>query len=97
MLGLSQDDVAQALDIPRPAISGIESCKRKVSTEELKEFAKLYRRDYHYLLDGNVAGSPVDAMLFRTATALSDSDKEQVLRFAEFLRTAGKPPKPKQP
>ena len=31
--------------------------------------------------------------LFRTTKALSDKDREQVLRFAEFLRTAGTPPR----
>jgi hypothetical protein len=30
--------------------------------------------------------------LFRTARELSDSDKEQVLRFAQFLHHAGRAP-----
>jgi len=94
-IGLSQDEVAQALGITRPTVSAIETCKRKVSSVELRDFAKLYRRDYTYLMDGEAPRPSVDTALFRTASSLNDADKEQVLRFAEFLSTASKPPRPK--
>lgn len=95
-LGLSQEEVAQALRITRPAVSAIETCKRKISSVELREFARLYRRDYDYLMDGDKSRASVDAALFRTANDLSDSDKQQVLRFAEFLKTSAQPPIPKR-
>jgi transcriptional regulator with XRE-family HTH domain len=95
-LGLSQEEVAEHMGLSRPAISNIEAGKRKVSTEELTRFAKLYRRPYEYFL-GQEAELPQDettGALFRAARDLSEGDKEQVLRFAEFLRNAGRPPSP---
>src|SRR5437870_10558566 len=43
-LGLSQDEVAKAVGLARPAISLIESGQRKVDALELKRFADLYQR-----------------------------------------------------
>jgi transcriptional regulator with XRE-family HTH domain len=96
-LGFSQEEVAEHMGLSRPAISNIEAGKRKVSSEELKRFAELYRRPYEYLL-GETEGLAEDETteaLFRTARDLSEGDKAQVLRFAEFLRNAGQAPKPK--
>ena len=42
--GLSQDDVAKELGIPRTAVVHIEAGNRAVSTLELVELARLYRR-----------------------------------------------------
>jgi transcriptional regulator with XRE-family HTH domain len=95
-LGLSQEEVAEHMGLSRPAISNVEAGKRKVSTEELTRFAELYRRPYEYFL-GQEAELPQDettGALFRAARDLSEGDKEQVLRFAEFLRNAGSPPRP---
>ena len=98
-LGLSQEVVAAKLDIPRPAISAIESGKRRVSSLELKQFATLYRRSVTYFL-GTEEEPPVQeeflGALFRATQPLSDTDRDQVLRFAEFLRNAGKPPAPRE-
>lgn len=96
-LGLSQGEVAEHLSLSRPAITNMESGRRKVSTFELARLAQLYRQPYEYFL-GEVAEVPEDettGALFRTARDLSDRDKEQVLRFAQFLRNAGQAPKPK--
>lgn len=43
-LGLSQETAGERLGIPRPSISAIETGRRKVSSIELKRFAKLYQR-----------------------------------------------------
>jgi transcriptional regulator with XRE-family HTH domain len=40
--GLSQGQVAKQLDKSRPTITQIETGKRRVTAEELAEFAKLY-------------------------------------------------------
>jgi len=96
-LGLSQEEVAEHMGLSRPAISNVEAGKRKVSTDELRRFSELYRRPYEYFL-GEVSEFPEDettGALFRAARELSEGDKAQVLRFAEFLRNAGTPPKPK--
>ena len=90
-VGLLQEDVAVALDIPRASVSAIESGKRRVSSFELRRLGRLYRRPVAWLLGEEGAEVDMDAPLYRATAALSDQDKEQVLRFAEFLAGAGRP------
>ncbi len=90
-IGLLQEDVAAALDIPRASVSAIESGKRRVSSLELRRLGRLYRRPVAWLLGEEDAEVDVNAPLYRVTAALSDQDKEQVLRFAEFLAGAGRP------
>lgn len=93
-LGLVQGDVSRALGIPRASISEIESGKRKVTSLELRRFARLYRRSVGWLLSEEEVGHSGHEPLFRATEALSAGDKEQVLRFAEFLAGAGNPGRP---
>lgn len=94
LLGLSQQDVAAALRVPRSTISDIETSKRRVTAAELREMANLYRLDYGYLLEGKQPQDDMTTALFRATRGLSDNDKAQVLRFAKFLSSASKPPSP---
>lgn len=96
-LGLSQGEVADQMNLSRPAITNIESGRRKVSTFELARLARLYRQSYDYFLGEapEVAEDETTGALFRTTRDLSDGDKEQVLRFAQFLRNAGQAPRPR--
>ena len=90
-IGLLQEDVATALEIPRASVSAIESGKRRVSSLELRRLGRLYRRPVAWLLGEEDAEVDMDTPLRRATEALSDQDKEQVLRFAEFLAGAGRP------
>ncbi|WP_420438083.1 helix-turn-helix domain-containing protein [Candidatus Poriferisodalis sp.] len=90
-IGLLQEDVATALDIPRASVSAIESGKRRVSSLELRRLGRLYRRPVAWLLGEEGAEVDMDTPLYRATADLSDQDKEQVLRFAEFLAGAGRP------
>lgn len=90
-IGLLQEDVATALDIPRASVSAIESGKRRVSSLELRRLGRLYRRPVSWLLGEKSTEADMNAPLYRATEALSDQDKEQVLRFAEFLAGAGRP------
>ena len=94
-LGLSQEQVADYLGIPRPSVSTIEAGKRRISFQEMQRLAELYRKPLTYFSgeETPAADETTDA-LFRTTQDLSTTDREQVLRFAQFLRTAGpaKPP-----
>lgn len=90
-LGLLQEDVATALDIPRASVSAIESGKRRVSSLELRRLGRLYRRPVAWLLGEEGSEVDMDTPLYRATADLSDQDKEQVLRFAEFLAGAGRP------
>ena len=92
-LGLSQDEVAKALKIPRTAVSLIESGERNVSAIELKQFAKLYQRPVGFFTGEKKQDSAVPAdvaHLARTATKLTPSDREELMRFAQFLESRRK-------
>jgi transcriptional regulator with XRE-family HTH domain len=92
-LGLSQEYVAQQTGIPRPAISEIEAAKRNVSSLELKRFSKLYERPVEYFLgteeveeETGAASDPVEVKLRSMTRDLKKEDREEILRFAEYLR-----------
>ena len=88
-LGFKQEEVASALGIPRTALSDIESGQRKVDAIELQRLAKLYRQDVSYFLDENAAAAPLPdnvAHLARQAASMSEQDREELSRFAEYLR-----------
>jgi transcriptional regulator with XRE-family HTH domain len=90
-IGLLQEDVATALGIPRTSVHALEAGKRKVTGLELRRLARLYRRPVGWLLGEEEIELNDAEPLFRATSALSEEDKEQVLRFAEFLAAAGKP------
>lgn len=93
-LGFTQEEVAEKIALGRTAITGIENGRRKVTAEELARFAALYNRPLDYFI-GTVSKPPPDeltAALFRATQGLTKDDKEQVLKFAQFLRHAGKAP-----
>src|SRR5262249_56138483 len=94
-LGLWQGEGGEAVGVSRPTISALESGKRKVSSLELKKLAQLLRRPVEHFL-GASTGEVDDTIgaIYRAARDLSEQDREQVRRFAEFLRSAGNPPEP---
>lgn len=72
-MGLTQSDAAAALALPRTALVQIEAGRRRVSTLELVEFAKLYRTHVAELLDErNPAGEDPLVALGRLAQDLRD-------------------------
>ena len=91
-LKLNQAQVAEVLGIPRAAVSALETGRRRVSGLELKKLAALFGTSGDRLLGHEVDDDPTAVALFRTAKALTDDDRLQVLRFAEFLRGAGPAP-----
>jgi transcriptional regulator with XRE-family HTH domain len=88
-VGLSQEDVARALNLSRPAITNIESGTRRVEAIELDKLASLYRQHVTFLLTGeeSVAATPEHvAFLARALKGLSERDVQEVARFATFLK-----------
>lgn len=89
-LELSQDEVARLLKIPRSAVSLMEAGQRKVDAIELKSLAEIYQRPIGYFTgEAGFEAPPVpDSVqhLARTATKLSDRDREELLQFARFLQ-----------
>ena len=89
-LGLSQQFVADHTGIPRVAISAIENGKRKVEAIELEALARLYKHSVTYFLDGALEEPASVRALAREATGLTERDREEVLRFAQFLKSYGR-------
>ncbi|MGE0281379.1 MAG: helix-turn-helix domain-containing protein [Rhizobiaceae bacterium] len=88
-VGLSQEEAAAILKLPRTAVTDIESGQRKVEALELKRLAELYRQPVSYFTGEDAAAAPLTAdvaHLARQAASLSPKDREELGRFAEFLR-----------
>ena len=90
-IGLTQQQVAQALAIPRSAISDIEKGKRKVTAEELKKLAALLKHPASHFLGEESEVSEDVAVLARTAENLSENDRKELIRFAKYLEYQTKP------
>jgi transcriptional regulator with XRE-family HTH domain len=90
-VGLKQDDVAKKLGIPRSALSNIEAGSRKVDAIELAQLAKLYQRPVAWFTGEDASGAPKMpedvAHVARTAATLSQQDREELARFADFLKS----------
>jgi transcriptional regulator with XRE-family HTH domain len=87
-LGFSQDQVATFLGVSRSALSLMESGQRKVDALELKKLAGLYKRSVGYFT-GEEEDASIGAdvkHLARKVSDLSSEDKEELARFADFLR-----------
>lgn len=92
-LGFSQDQVATFLGVPRSAISLIEAGQRKVDAIELKKLAGLFKRPVSHFT-GEKVEEIFDAAdvqhLARKVSSLSEGDREELNRFADFLRARKK-------
>lgn len=89
-LGLKQEEVAAYLKIGRTALTDIESGQRRVEALELTRLARLYRQSVGYFTgeDEVSASLPVDvAHLARRVADLSADDREELARFADYLRS----------
>ena len=90
-LELSQDEVARVLNVPRTAISMMETGQRKVEAIELKKLAELYEQPISFFTgESDTVMPPIPEVvqhLARTAAKLSGRDREELLRFAQFLQT----------
>ncbi|WP_339033541.1 helix-turn-helix transcriptional regulator [Bradyrhizobium symbiodeficiens] len=88
-LGLKQEEVAAYLKIPRTALTDIENGQRRVEAIELARLARLYRQPMGYFTGEEDASAnlPVDvAHLARRAANLSQQDRDELSRFAEYLK-----------
>ena len=88
-LGLYQEEVGRILQVPRSAISLMESGQRKIDVVELNALSKLYERPVSYFV-GEVDSMSQEnvrilARLSDKVGKLTDEDSEQVLKFAEYL------------
>jgi transcriptional regulator with XRE-family HTH domain len=88
-LGFSQDQVATFLGVSRSALSLMETGQRKVDALELKKLAELYKRPVGFFTgeDTEEVSFGADVKhLARKVSQLSPDDREELGRFADFLR-----------
>lgn len=88
-LGLSQLEVARHLKVPRSALSHIENGHRGLDALELKRLSGLYQYPVSYFTGEFSPAEDLEAALeplLQTAADLSRRDREEVRRFAEYLR-----------
>jgi transcriptional regulator with XRE-family HTH domain len=94
-VGFSQDQVANYLGVPRSALSNMETGQRRVEAVELKRLATLYKKPLGYFTDGpapEASKLPDDVEhLARKVAKLSEQDRAELSRFADFLRTRKTP------
>jgi transcriptional regulator with XRE-family HTH domain len=89
-LGLSQEEVAQHVGMPRPAVSQVENGNRRVDAIELAKLAKLYQRPVSFFTgEEPIREAPQLELLKRAASELSEKDRDEVLRYAQFLKLRG--------
>ena len=98
-VNLSQQFVAEQTGISRSAISDIERGERRVESLELKRLAELYRMPVDYFLGnepsrrtrGRQPGTQPSRRSRAQTGEMDPDEKEQVLRFALFLRNYKQP------
>ena len=90
-VGLKQEDVARKLGIPRSALSNVEAGLRKVDALELARLAKLYQRPVAWFTGEDTTNSTEMqaevAHVARAAATLSPQDRQELARFADFLKS----------
>jgi transcriptional regulator with XRE-family HTH domain len=92
--GLSQGQVAKLLNFHRPTISEIEAGRRKVSGEELTQFASLFGVSVEWLTSASGESDPSDDRILLAARELSkmkDQDLDHLLSLLQMLRKSKEP------
>lgn len=84
--GLSQAQAADKLGLQRPAISELEAGKRKVSAEEIIQFANLYKVDTAWLLNRKELDEHMEEQLKFAARELSKLSKGDLQKLLEVLK-----------
>lgn len=88
--GLSQGQVAKLLGVHRPTISEIEAGRRRVSAEELSQFAEIYGVGTDWILaERDSESDPSDDKILLAARQLSrmkDDDLNRLMKLVQMLK-----------
>lgn len=87
--GLSQGQVAKLLEMHRPTVTEIEAGRRKVTSDELSEFARIYEVSVTWLLGNDQDEDDIDdriKLAARDLTKLKKEDLDKVLRLLSTIR-----------
>lgn len=83
-LDLTQEQVAKLMEIGRDAIIRIEKGIRKVSTEELIKFSKIYNISVDELINDDNKINHTQQAFARGFEKLSEKDKKEILDLIKF-------------
>ncbi len=93
MAGLSQGQVARLLGLHRPSVTEAEAGRRRVPTEELAEYARIYGVSPSWLSgfgpDKLDPANPRVELAARELGKLKPEDLDRVLHLLAALRSAG--------
>jgi transcriptional regulator with XRE-family HTH domain len=92
--GLSQGQVAKKLEMHRPTISEIEAGRRKVSAEEVGQFAEIYGVALKWIISGPTENEPNDVRVLVAARELSKMSEADLERLMKTLQMIRKPENP---
>jgi len=84
--GLSQAHAAEKLNLQRPAISEIEAGNRKVTAEEIIQFADLYQVDTSWLLLREGENNSEPGRLKFAARELEKLSQEDIKKLLDVLK-----------
>lgn len=88
--GLSQGQVAIEFGLQRPTVSEIEAGRRKVSGEELQNFAKLYKVSISWLANEKPeVENPAVELAARELAKLKSDDFDNIMNLLKTLRKKG--------
>lgn len=93
--GLSQGQVAKMLDMHRPTISEVEAGRRKVTSEELTDFARIYEVTIAWLTSSEDDDKEIDDRVRLAARDLSKLKPEDLDKVLRLLSTIREPRTPK--
>ena len=89
--GLSQGQVAKLLALHRPTVSEIEAGRRRVSGEELVEFARVYGVSVEWLTNGEGESDPAEDRILLAARELAKMKQDDLDRLFALLQMLRKP------
>ena len=84
-LHLSQEYVAELMNLNRTAIVQIEAGNRKVASDELSTFSKVYGISIEELLNGKETVIPTHVFA-RVFSELDESDQREIISLIEFKK-----------
>jgi transcriptional regulator with XRE-family HTH domain len=86
--GLTQEDLAKALDMTGSMISEYENNQvPDVRTSTIRKFAEYFRVSFEYLAGDSCEQELMLEEICRTYAALSDNSKTALLKYAKYLQT----------
>lgn len=85
--GLTQEQVARMLKLPRPSVTEMENETRRVSAGELKELARIYKVSVEWLTgEGGEDRDGQVRIAARKLSGLKDEDFKMVVKIIDSLR-----------